>query len=96
MGTNLLQLLVGAVLLYYGAEFLINGSKSIAEKFNIPPIIVGITLVAFGIAGLSGVDPWMAISLLAIVWGVMGIFWQHNWQHKMHGHHHHPKPKEDN
>ena len=52
----------------------------------------GVTLVAFGIAGLSGVDPWMAISLLAIVWGVMKIFSQH----KRHGHHHHSKPKEDN
>ena len=51
----------------------------------------GVTLVAFGIAGLSGVDPWMAISLLAIVWGVMKIFSQH----KRHGHHHHSKPKED-
>ena len=69
--------------------------NSFKERLKTRKLWGGVTLVAFGIAGLSGVDPWMAISSLAIVWGVMGIFWQHNWQHKMHGHHHHPKPKED-
>ena len=66
--------------------------NSFKERLKTRKLWGGVTLVAFGIAGLSGVDPWMAISLLAIVWGVMGIFWQH----KMHGNHHHPKPKEDN
>ena len=68
MGTNLLQLLVGAVLLYYGAEFLITGSKSIAEKFNIPPIIVGITLVAFGTS-----LPELIVSIHAILNNESGI-----------------------
>ena len=68
MGTNLLQLLVGAVLLYYGAEFLITGSKSIAEKFNIPPIIVGITLVAFGTS-----LPELIVSINAILQNESGI-----------------------
>jgi len=66
--------------------------NSFKERLKTRKLWGGVTLVAFGIAGLSGVDPWMAISSLAIVWGVMGIFWQH----KMHGHHHHPEPKEDN
>ena len=65
--------------------------NSFKERLKTRKLWGGVTLVAFGIAGLSGVDPWMAISLLAIVWGVMGIFWQH----KIHEHHHHPKPKED-
>ena len=68
MGTNLLQLLVGAVLLYYGAEFLITGSKSIAEKFNIPPLIVGITLVAFGTS-----LPELIVSIHAILHNESGI-----------------------
>ena len=66
--------------------------NSFKERLKTRRLWGGVTLVAFGIAGLSGVDPWMAISLLAIVLGVMGIFWQH----KIHEHHHHPKPKEDN
>ena len=66
--------------------------NSFIERLKTRKLWGGVTLVAFGIAGLSGVDPWMAISLLAIVWGVMKIFSQH----KTHGHHHHSKPKEDN
>ena len=50
----------------------------------------GIILVVFGISGLNGVDPWIAVSVLAIIWGLMGICWQHNgWQHKVEEHHHH-------
>ena len=48
MCINILQFALGMALLYYGAEFLIRGSKVLAYKFKIPPIIVGITLVAFG------------------------------------------------
>ena len=68
MGTNLLQLLVGAVLLYYGAEFLITGSKSITQRYNIPPIIVGITLVAFGTS-----LPELIVSIDAILQNESGI-----------------------
>ena len=63
--------------------------NSFKERLTTRKLWGGVTLVAFGIAGLNGVDPWMAISSLTIVWGVMGIFWQHNWQTKMHGHYHH-------
>ena len=50
----------------------------------------GIILVVFGISGLNGVDPWIAVSVLAIIWGLMGICWQHSgWQQKVEEHHHH-------
>jgi len=68
MGTNLLQFLAGTILLYYGAEFLITGSKSIAEKFNIPPLVVGITLVAFGTS-----LPELIVSIIAILKDDSGI-----------------------
>jgi len=54
--------------LYYGAEFLITGSKSIAEKFNIPPIILGISLVAFGTS-----LPELIVSIIAILKDDPGI-----------------------
>ena len=44
----ILQFLVGTILLYFSADFLVDGSKSVASKYKIPPIIIGITLVAFG------------------------------------------------
>jgi len=68
MGIDILQFMVGAVLLYYGADFLILGSKSIAAKFKIPPIVVGITLVAFGTS-----LPEMIVSVIAILKGESGM-----------------------
>ena len=45
---NVIQFLFGVTFLYYGAEFLVKGSISVARRFNISPLIVGITLVALG------------------------------------------------
>jgi len=41
-------LLVGFVILIKGADFLVNGSSSIAKKFNISNLAIGLTVVAFG------------------------------------------------
>ena len=68
MVDNILQFSMGAVLLYFGADYLITGSKSIAEKFNIPPVILGITLVAFGTS-----LPELLVSIIAILNGDPGI-----------------------
>ena len=68
MGINILQFAAGTVLLYYGADFLILGSKSIASKFKIPPIIVGISLVAFGTS-----LPELIVSIIAILKGESGM-----------------------
>lgn len=40
--------LVGIVVLYFGAEWLIKGAASIALKYGIRPLVVGITVVALG------------------------------------------------
>jgi hypothetical protein len=62
--------------------------ESLKERVKTKKLWGGVTLVAFGIAGLCGVEPWMAVSVLAIAWGVMGICWQ-GWQQKVEEHHHH-------
>ncbi len=38
----------GVLLLYFGAEFLVRGAGRIAEGFNVRPVIIGLTIVAFG------------------------------------------------
>ena len=38
----------GLVLLYFGAEFLIAGAAGLANSYRIRPIIVGLTVVAYG------------------------------------------------
>jgi len=68
MGINILQFSLGTILLYFGANYLILGSKSIASKFKIPPIVVGITLVAFGTS-----LPELIVSIIAILKGESGI-----------------------
>ncbi|MBE6367753.1 MAG: calcium/sodium antiporter [Lentisphaerae bacterium] len=40
--------LIGLILLYYGAEFLVKGGSSIALKMKISPLVIGLTLVAYG------------------------------------------------
>ena len=45
---NLFYGALGILLLYYGAEFLIKGGVKIAYRFKISPLVVGLTLVAFG------------------------------------------------
>ena len=40
--------LIGLVILYYGAEWLIRGASSLALQYGIRPIIVGLTVVALG------------------------------------------------
>lgn len=45
---SLLILLVGVTFLVFGANFLVDGASVIAKKFNIPNIVIGLTIVAFG------------------------------------------------
>ena len=39
---------LGIALLMKGADFLVDGSSRIAKKFNIPEIVIGLTIVAIG------------------------------------------------
>ena len=68
MFPELVQFLVGGLLLFFGAEYLIESSKAIAEKFSIPKIVVGITLVAFGTS-----LPELIVSIMATLRGEYGI-----------------------
>ncbi len=44
----ILLLILGLVILILGAESMVRGSASLARKMKIPPIVVGLTVVAFG------------------------------------------------
>lgn len=43
-----LALLLGSVALFFGAEALVRGASSLASAARIPPLLIGLTLVAFG------------------------------------------------
>ncbi len=48
MAGNILLLVAGFVMLFFGADIMIKGSSSIARKFRISDIVIGLTIVAFG------------------------------------------------
>ena len=45
---SFIELLVGLAILTVSADLLVRGSVGIAERLHIPPLIVGLTIVAFG------------------------------------------------
>lgn len=45
---NIVLIIIGFILLIKGADFLVDGSSSIAKKFHIPEIIIGLTIVSIG------------------------------------------------
>jgi cation:H+ antiporter len=57
-------LLVGFVLLIKGADFFVDGSSSIARLFKIPPVVIGLTIVAMGTSA-----PEAAVSITAALNG---------------------------
>lgn len=57
---NVVLLLVGFVLLLKGADYFVDGAVGIAERFHIPQIVIGLTIVAFGTSA-----PEAAISIVA-------------------------------
>ncbi|MBW1846052.1 MAG: calcium/sodium antiporter [Deltaproteobacteria bacterium] len=56
--------LIGFVFLYYGAEWLVKGSSSLARSLGITPIVIGLTVVAFGTSA-----PELVVSLVSSIKG---------------------------
>lgn len=51
-------------MLYYGAEWLVKGSSSLARSLGVTPVVVGLTVVAFGTSA-----PEMVVSVVASIEG---------------------------
>ena len=56
------RLLVGGLILYYGAEWLVKGSAGLARALGVKPLIIGLTVVAYGTSA-----PELAVSSAAMV-----------------------------
>ena len=59
---HVLYLIFGFVFLIKGADFFVVSSSSIARKFNVSPLLIGLTLVAFGTS-----LPELAVSFVASI-----------------------------
>lgn len=68
IAVDVLLLIVGFVLLIKGADYFVEGASRIADRFHIPQIVIGLTIVAFGTSA-----PEAAISIAAAVKGTAGI-----------------------
>jgi len=64
MALNLLVCLIGFGMLYFGAEWLVKGSSSLAQSLGITPIVIGLTVVAFGTSA-----PELVVSLVSSIKG---------------------------
>jgi len=64
MTINLLLLFTGLALLLGGGDLLVRGASALAKRFGIPPLVIGLTVVAFGTSA-----PELSVNLLAAFQG---------------------------
>ena len=64
----IIGVIIGFVLLVKGADFFVEGSGSVAKKFNVPVFIIGMTIVAMGTSA-----PECAVSISASLHGSNGM-----------------------
>lgn len=65
---SILTLIAGLVVLIFAGDYLVRGAVALAEKLSIDPLIIGLTIVAFGTSA-----PELFVSLQAAFNGVSGI-----------------------
>ena len=58
------QFIAGFVFLVGGAEMLVRGASRLAVRFHLPPVLIGLTIVAFGTS-----LPELVVSLTAALSG---------------------------
>ena len=62
------QILAGFILLVLAAEILVRGAVSLADRYGVSPLVIGMTVVAFGTSA-----PELVVSLSAILEGSSGL-----------------------
>ena len=65
---NIILLIGGFVMLIKGADWFVEGVAGIAEKFGIPQLVIGLTIVAMGTSA-----PEAAVSITSALKGNAGI-----------------------
>lgn len=61
-------LVIGFILLVKGAEFTVSGGGGLAEHFRVSPVIIGLTVIAFGTSA-----PELAVTVTGALGGQSGI-----------------------
>tara|TARA_B100001123_G_scaffold51530_1_gene53502 strand:+ start:2625 stop:3551 length:927 start_codon:yes stop_codon:yes gene_type:complete len=61
---GIIFLIIGSAMLFYGAEFIVKGGSRLARYFGLSPIVIGLTVVAFGTS-----LPELVVSIVAAIGG---------------------------
>lgn len=61
---NIVLFATGFLLLYYGASWLVKGSSSLARNLGLKPLVIGLTVVAFGTSA-----PELVVSVVSSIKG---------------------------
>ncbi len=64
MFIGIIFLIIGSAMLFYGAEFIVKGGSRLARYFGLSPIVIGLTVVAFGTS-----LPELVVSIVAAIGG---------------------------
>jgi len=64
MWVQVVLVIVGFALLYFGAEWLVKGSANLARSLGVSPIVIGLTVVAFGTSA-----PELVVSVISSLGG---------------------------
>ena len=64
MFIGIIFLIIGIAMLFYGAEFIVKGGSQLARYFGLSPIVIGLTVVAFGTS-----LPELVVSIVAAIGG---------------------------
>ena len=64
MGLEIALLIAGLAMILFGANWLVNGSSSIAKRFGISEFVIGLTIVGIGTS-----SPEMVVSFLSSLQG---------------------------
>ena len=64
MTLSILFCAIGFAMLYYGAEWLVKGSSSLARSLGVTPVVIGLTVVAFGTSA-----PELVVSVVSSIQG---------------------------
>jgi cation:H+ antiporter len=65
---NIVFVAGGLGMLYFGAEWLVRGSVTLANKFRISQLVIGLTIVAFGTS-----TPELSVSLSSAIQGISDV-----------------------
>lgn len=68
MVVSLLLIVVGFLGLIFGANWLVDGASGLAKKYNIPDLVIGLTIVAFGTSA-----PELVVNSVASIDGLSDI-----------------------